>query len=278
MVPRLMAAGADLSRCHIIEAVRERGAPRQFSLCRDLERLEQLLDRIADARLLTVDVIDSYLGDTDSHRNAAVRGVLAPLAELAARRRLAVLGLTHFRKDGADRAVLRFMGSVAFVGQARAGWICTPERDEEGEPTNRRLFVCGKGNLAPDIGGLAYRIEGCAVGDESIPTARIVWEEGAVMVGADDVLAPPRSAEEADRRTQVDDAEAWLRSYLGDAWWPSLDVTKAARAAGISQRTLERARSRAGCQRWQAAVGAPWLMALPGVEPPDRPDRPGRQP
>jgi replicative DNA helicase len=78
LVPRLMAHGADLDLCHIVEAVREGGAPRQFSLLRDLERLEALLDRIGGASLMTVDVIDSYLGDTDTHRNAAVRGVLAP--------------------------------------------------------------------------------------------------------------------------------------------------------------------------------------------------------
>jgi hypothetical protein len=275
IVPRLMAAGADLAQCHVIEAVRDSGAGRMFSLIRDLEQLERLLDQIGGASLLTVDVIDSYLGDTDSHRNAAVRGVLAPLAELAARRRLAVLGLTHFRKASADRAVLRFTGSVAFIGQARAGWIATPEIGEDGEPTGRRLFVCGKGNLAPDIGGLAYRIEGCTVRDD-IATARIVWEEGAVMMDADRALAPPPSADDEERRTAVEEAAEWLETYLEDRWWAATDLGKAARGAGISERTLQRARRRLRCQRWQAGVGAPWLVARPGVEPPDRPDRPDR--
>jgi putative DNA primase/helicase len=269
IVPRLMAAGADLAQCHIIEAVRDGGVgTRTFSLIRDLERLDRLLDVIGGAALMTVDVIDSYLGDTDSHRNAAVRGVLAPFAELAARRRMAVLGLTHFRKQGTDRAILRFTGSIAFIGQARAGWIATPEIGDDGEPTGRRLFLCGKGNLAPDIGGLAYRIEGATVA-ENIPTARIVWEEGAVMMGADAALAP-RDAEREEQRNATEEAAEWLTAYLGELWWPSADVVKAARAAGITERTLERARARLRCQRWHAAVGAPWLMALPGVAAPDR--------
>jgi putative DNA primase/helicase len=251
LVPRLMAHGADLTRCHIVEAVRERGAPRQFSLLRDLERLEALLDRIGGAALMTVDVVDSYLGDTDTHRNAAVRGVLAPLAELAARRQLAVLGLTHFRKASADRAVLRFTGSIAFVGQARVGWITTPEIGEDGEPTGRRLFVRGKGNVAPDIGGLAYMIEGCTVGGgdgPSIETCRVVWAPEAVSVTADEALAPPRSADAEDGRSATEEAVEWLTAYLGDLWWPSADVITAAREAGITGRTLERARVCVGVQ------------------------------
>jgi hypothetical protein len=48
---------------------------------------------------------------------------------MAARCRVAVLGLTHFNKQEEAKAVLRFTASVAFIWQARAGWIATPELD-----------------------------------------------------------------------------------------------------------------------------------------------------
>jgi hypothetical protein len=40
-------------------------------------------------------------------------------------------GRAHPRPEGwADRAVLRLTGSLAFIGQARTGWIATPEVGE----------------------------------------------------------------------------------------------------------------------------------------------------
>jgi putative DNA primase/helicase len=262
IVPRLMAAGADLSRCHIIEAVRETVAQqgqvqRLFSLSQDLKKLEQLIAEIGGASLMVVDVIDSYIGSTDSHKNAAVRGVLAPLKDLAAQHGLGILGLTHFSKQGQAKAVLRFTGSVAFVGQARAAWIATPERDAAGEPTGRKLFLKAKNNLAPDIGGLAYRIEAATAGD--INTARIVWD-GPVDVTADEALAPHEDG------GRLGDAIRFVRDYLSTDWKSSDDLTKAAGRAGIAERTLVRARKKLKVQAVKSKTGE-WLCALPGVAP-----------
>ena len=147
-----------------------------------------MLEEIGGASLAVIDVLDSYMGGTDTHRNAAVRGVLAPIKDFAARRRIAVLGLTHFSKDQSNRSpVLRFTGSIGFIGQARAGWVVTPELNEDDEPTGRKLLVRAKGNLAPDPGGLVYRIETTTVGD-GIVAPRIVWD-GLVNLNAAQALA-----------------------------------------------------------------------------------------
>ena len=172
IVPRLLAADADMSRVFIIESVRHpvsddrREVRRLFQLEKDLTALEVMVHEIGGASFVMIDVIDSYMGGTDTHRNAAVRGILAPIKDFAARRKVAVLGLTHFSKDQSNKSpVLRFTGSIGFIGQARAGWVVTPELDENDEPTGRKLLVRAKGNLAPDPGGLAYRIETATVGD-----------------------------------------------------------------------------------------------------------------
>jgi hypothetical protein len=254
VVPRLMAAGADLSRCYIVDAVRDTakngkcGIERVFSLTQDLQKLEALIEKCGGASLIIVDVIDSYLGATDSHKNAAVRGVLAPLKDMAARRRAAVLGLTHFNKQGGEtKAVLRFTGSVAFIGQARAGWIATPELGESGEPTGRKLFLKGKNNLAPDIGGLAYRIQGVTMNtvNGNINTAKVVWE-GSVSLTADQALAPIN-----EDRNALEQASDWLTSFLGNCARISADVIKDSKKQGIAQRTLERARQNLGVIAWQ---------------------------
>ena len=119
VVPRLLAAEADLGRVHIISAVRtDYKSTRGFNLQADIELLEQKIAELGDVALITIDPISSYLGKTDSHKNAEVRGVLEPLSAMAERMRVAVLSVTHFSKSGAantTKALHRFIGSIAFV-------------------------------------------------------------------------------------------------------------------------------------------------------------------
>jgi predicted ATP-dependent serine protease len=117
IVPRLMAAGADLSRVHIVSSVRDvhKASRRTFNLATDLELLEQKIDELGDVAAVEIDPISAYMGKADSHNNSEVRGVLEPLAELATRRRLAVLVNTHINKSNGGRAIHRFIGSIGFV-------------------------------------------------------------------------------------------------------------------------------------------------------------------
>ncbi len=69
IIPRLIAAGADLALVRIAEQVIDYGTEipieRELSLDRDLELLAaQIPD---DCRLVIVDPISAYLGNTDSH-------------------------------------------------------------------------------------------------------------------------------------------------------------------------------------------------------------------
>ncbi|KKL07141.1 hypothetical protein LCGC14_2588990, partial [marine sediment metagenome] len=99
--PRLDAAEADVSRIAVLEAVRypnpESGAweKKMFSLRRDLSALEKAIKKLGDVRLIVIDPITAYLDGTDSHKNADVRGLLAPLSELAAKHKVAVLAVSH---------------------------------------------------------------------------------------------------------------------------------------------------------------------------------------
>ena len=86
--PRLDAACADVSRVVALQAVKSRDEQgdyaRGLSLDRDLDVVEQAIVATPDCKLLIVDPISAYMGDADSHKNADVRSVLAPLAELRA--------------------------------------------------------------------------------------------------------------------------------------------------------------------------------------------------
>jgi RecA-family ATPase len=102
--PRLDAAGADLSRVHVLDAVRVTLADgvlseKCFSLETDIAALESALLQNPDVRLIVIDPLSAYLGGTDSHSNAEIRGLLSPLGAMAARRGVAVSAITHLRKS-----------------------------------------------------------------------------------------------------------------------------------------------------------------------------------
>lgn len=122
IVPRLMAADADLSRVHILSAVRQKDGKghRSFSLQADLSALEQKINELGDVALVVIDPITSYLGQVESHKNAEVRSVLEPLGAMAARQDVTVIGITHFSKAVGGSAASRVIGSVAFVNHSAA--------------------------------------------------------------------------------------------------------------------------------------------------------------
>ena len=145
------------------------GVASTFRLIFDL--LERKIVELGDVGLIRIDPISSYLGKTDSHNNAEVRGVLAPIAEMAERMRIAVLSITHFSKTGAastTKALHRFIGSIAFVGAPRAAFAVI----EDSSDTERRLLLHAKNNLAAPPQGLAFRLKHTMVGDLGIVASR----------------------------------------------------------------------------------------------------------
>ena len=111
----------------------------------DLALLEELVQRIGDVVLIIIDPVSSYMGKSDSHKNAEVRGVLEPLGEFADRMRVAVLSITHFSKGGANtttKALHRFIGSIAFIGAPRIAQVIIEDTDND-----RRLLLHAKNNL-----------------------------------------------------------------------------------------------------------------------------------
>jgi hypothetical protein len=119
IVPRLMAAEANREKVRIITSVtEENGSGRRiFNLSKDLDILEDLIKEIGGVGLIVI-AVDAYIGaGVDSHKNAAVRAVLEPISELADRLKTAVIAVTHFSKHAAGKAMYRFIGSIAHVGQ-----------------------------------------------------------------------------------------------------------------------------------------------------------------
>jgi putative DNA primase/helicase len=121
--PRLDAAGADVSKVHLLDALRVRLedgtlCEKFFNLETDCDHLNEVLRKNPQVRLIVIDPISAYLGNVDSHSNSEVRNLLAPLAKLAGQHCVAVICITHLRKS-AGAAVYRAIASIAFAAAAR---------------------------------------------------------------------------------------------------------------------------------------------------------------
>lgn len=254
--PRLDAAGADVSRVVAlggVHAVDERGRAyvAMLDLSRHVAAIERAIQSVPDCRLVIVDPVSAYLGATDSHKNAEVRGVLAGLATLAAKHRVALLTVSHLNKSAGNPAIYRATGSLAFVAAARAAWSVSRDKDDP----RRRLMLPVKNNIAPDTGGLAFRVEPRDPGGAPV----LEWEPDPVTVSADDALAAER---DRGGRTERDDAADWLQDYLADGPKPAGVAMTEARAAGFTQRTIGRAKALAGVRTHKAAFGGGWVWTL----------------
>jgi putative DNA primase/helicase len=100
--------------------------------------------------------------------------LLAPLARLAARHRVAVLAVMHLNKDQQQRALYRTSGSVAFAALARMVFALAFDPNDAG----RRLFVPIKSNPTAPVLGLASSIDGSG----------LRWAPGTVEIDADTLL------------------------------------------------------------------------------------------
>jgi putative DNA primase/helicase len=263
IVPRLVSAGADLDRVEIVKMVRASEKERMFSLVTDLDLLRDKIKQVGDVKLIQIDPITAYLGNTngkmDSYRTTDVRAVLAPLVEFAAQLNVAVIGIMHFnKKTDVNNALLRISDSLAFGATARHVYAVVDD-----EENDRKLFVKGKNNLAAaGTKSLAYRFGGREVGkdagtDQPIFAPHILWEDKHVDVTASEAMAATKSP------AARDEARKFLTDILASGPVPATEIQEAANANGIAERTLYRAKSELGIKAEKKGQSGQWQWRLP---------------
>lgn len=242
--PRLEAAEADLSKIFILDAIRverdEGEGKRGFDLSVDIPRLAALLQDLQDPALVIIDPITAYLGDADSHKNAEVRALLAPLAEMAASKRVAVIAVSHLTKSSGMDALLRVQGSIGFAAAARAVWGVAKDKDNP----SRRLFMPLKNNLGTDISGFAYSVEGIQLQESDIQTSHVMWENQIITISTDEVFG--QGEQNHEERSEILDAKMYLRALLADGPVQSKLVEVDAKGAGHAWSTIRRAQKELG--------------------------------
>lgn len=246
--PRLQAAGADLDNVFFFEVSTETGSTGSLTLPGDTGLLTRaLVDQ--DVHLVVLDAAKSAMhGSLDGYRDDDVRQFLEPLASMADRHDIAVLGLVHFgKRENADPGKL-ILGSIAWSQIARSVLSVAAKEDGGLVVTNT------KGNLAPATVSREVRIISATVDVDqggSAEVGRAEWGE-ETNISAADLLAPRDEAND-----ERDEIEAVVIDYLIDNGGsaPARDVLKAARDAGLSESSVKKARSRIGVKTVRQGFG-----------------------
>jgi len=265
IVPRLVAAGADLARVYRVDVTTSEGVGSEVVLPRDLAALGNQVTQTGAALILLDPLISRLDSELDTHKDAPTRQALEPLVALAHRTGAAVLGIIHVNKSSSTDALTTVMGSRAFVAVARSVLFVA----EDPEDPQVRVLGMPKNNLAStDVGMQTFSIVNHHAGNTPegpVFTGKVVWGQERSQHLRDLLESAQQTSE---NRTATEDAAEWMVEYLTahDGTAESKAVKAAGRAAGYSSATLGRARPRAGvvAERVKEFQGASY-WSLPGA-------------
>lgn len=257
LVPRLIASGADMGRCHFIEGITQNGESMPFDPSQDIGELHKAIERIGGVSLLIIDPIVSAVSG-DMHRANDVRRSLQAVVDFAEVHKCAVIGITHFAKGGAGKAPQdRVIGSQAFGALARMVLVAAKEEDGD-----RRVLARAKSNIAPDNGGVAYGLNLATI-DGGIETTYVSWE-GIIEGTAREILGEVEHDDEAG--SNADDLGQMLVDTLTQAGgkMTAKQLQCEVRDAGYSWDAAKRIKKTLGIESAKDGMSGPWIWQLYG--------------
>jgi hypothetical protein len=218
--PRLEDMGCtDLSHVWVLPVESD------FNIVRDLDRLAH---EIIEKRptLVIIDPLTAYLGGKmDIYRDNEVRAGVAPLAQIAAQHGTAILAVMHLTKGARDVILHRVIGSVGFTGLARSVLAVAPNPQDR----TQKIMALLKHNLTGEGDMRAFSIE----------EGRFTWGTAPAYLDMESLLTVQPGKDNA----ALLEAEEFLVDVLAfDQEMLSKDLFKRAKEAGMTQRTLERAK------------------------------------
>jgi KaiC/GvpD/RAD55 family RecA-like ATPase len=254
--PRLEAAGADLTRVVVLSPALSSSDGGILELPKDIARLEETVLRTR-ATMMVLDPFSAFLsGDVDSYKDQDIRKVTTILAALAERCDCAVILVRHLGKSEKSSALYRGLGSIGAIAAARSAFVVASD-PTDGCDSARRVFCPTKSNLSRLPPALAFSL----VADPQRQVARVDWAPEPVAITADELLAG------GDRKQERGIAHAvkLLTEQLASGPKSTVEVERAAEAARIGKRTLERARFLMGIEseKMPGALNNGWFLALP---------------
>lgn len=255
LIPRLTAAGADMSRVYIIQGrTNAQGDTDPFDPANDIGLLRETASDIGGVSLLMLDPIVSAVKG-DMHKANDVRRALQGVVDFAEQNLCAVVGISHFAKGGAGSSPAdRVIGSQAFSALARTVLVAAKQEDSD-----QRVLARAKSNIGADEGGISYTIEPCDIGD-GIETTRVAW--GAAIEGSAREILGDAEATNSEETTEKEDAEQFLVSMLSHGPIAVKQIRADAAGAGYAWRTIERAKKSLSVEAVKVGMKEGWVWQL----------------
>ncbi|MFT9771814.1 MULTISPECIES: AAA family ATPase [Brevibacterium] len=241
MVPRLTAAGADISKIgkfDIDSVVVDTGEAYETKavLPIDINGIRDLVIRYG-VKLIILDPANSFM-EGDTNKVLDVRRAFEPVSRLAQDADVAVILIAHFGKGGGSMSD-KLSGSHAWRDLARSYWAFATDED-----TGKRVFTQDKSNYGKHKGSYEFSLESVPVEvDDSIVEVGVVKNIAATDVSVADLINRDYAPDEDDG-----DCEGWLLDYLDREPFEFLraDVVKDGRKEGFSEDQLKRAKRKGG--------------------------------
>ncbi|WP_165949248.1 AAA family ATPase [Kribbella turkmenica] len=255
VVPRLVAAGADLEMVGRFDVVNHEDDEISLSLPHDNDLLEQTITDYG-VKLVLIDPIMSVLGDSiNASRSREVRRALDPLAKIADRTGCLIQGIAHFNKASGGDPSSRIQESSAFKDVPRSVFVFA--KDDDG-----RVMTQSKNSLGrDDLPSLAYTIEETLISTKegTTTTGRFVFT-GESDRSVSDLLRDAGG----DDQTERDEAVEWLVDYISSNGGTANagEAIKAAAGVGIAKTTLTRARAKAKVRSEKSGMHGGWVWIL----------------
>jgi putative DNA primase/helicase len=240
IVPRLMAAGADLTRVHFLLA-RVTASPQ-------IDVLEKALAAHPDIRMVIMDSFLSAIGD-GVNLEAELRAILQPLKRLATSFNVAVVLITRLTSKAGS--------SSALTALARTVWKFQSVNDSDAPEKQSYTITRVKNNLAPPITlGFNFQIR---VRPVFLPTT---GETFVPYLCWGDYVRPESQRLGRPDTPKFLEAQAWLQDALQDGAVTAKKLFKdALDGAGIKADTVRAAGKALGIKPEKRAEG--WLWELP---------------
>ncbi len=253
VIPRLIAAGADLSRVRVLQVRFPAGGEAAPSLALDLAGIEDRL-RAGEYDLLIVDGTFGVLGVKDGNSYTDAYRAMVPIIEMVRRLNIAAILVRHVRKSDAS-ALNRGLGSVGYASLARSTVSFAVDDDDD----TLRLMAHAGCNVGPTGPTYQYKIvNGVPIPEFERPVGAVEWGE-IVPLSADEIML----GRPASDRSEGEIAQDWLDDHLIEAPQFSDDLRAAAKKEDISPRTLQRAARKRGVVMVPGAPGRRGTWALP---------------
>lgn len=238
LVPRLIAAGADMGRVYIIQGRTNAGGETDpFDPGNDIGLLRDTVREIGGISLLMLDpVVSAVKGDM--HKANDVRRGLQGVVDFAEQNLCAVVGISHFAKGGAGSSPAdRVIGSQAFSALARTVLVAAKQDDSDA-----RVLARAKSNIGTDEGGVSYTIETFTI-EGDIEATRVLWGE-LIKGSARDILGDVEGSEDETRLDDSDDPAEALRRILSQGALPGKEAKGLMIGNGYTQKQIRNARER----------------------------------